>query len=192
MKAICVYCGSSTGNKPGYVEKAKELGKSLADRGLALVYGGSRIGLMGQLADSVLAQGGKALGVLPEALSAKEVAHPRLSELHVVKGMHERKAKMAELSDAFIALPGGFGTMDEMMEMITWNQLGFQAKPIGFLNVDGYYDRLFQFLSGMEQEGFVKAGLIGALILEAEPEKLVEKLMRNPWPNLGAWPRVSQ
>ncbi len=192
MKAVCVYCGSSSGNKPGYLEKAGQLGESLAVRGLALVYGGSKIGLMGRLADSVLTRGGKAIGVLPEALSAKEVAHPRLSELHIVKGMHERKAKMAELSDAFIALPGGFGTMDEMMEMITWNQLGFQSKPIGFLNVEGYYDRLFHFLLGMEEEGFVKTGLIGALVLESDPEKLMEKLMRNPWPHLGSWPRGSK
>lgn len=192
MKAICVYCASSSGKKPAYVEKAKELGRALAKEGLALVYGGSKIGLMGQLADAVLAGGGQAIGVLPEALSAKEVAHPGLTELHIVKGMHARKAKMAELADAFIALPGGFGTMDETMEMITWNQLGFQAKPIGFLNVEGYYNRLFNFLSGMEKEGFVKAGLIEALVLESEPEKIIEKLEKQPWPDLGLWPRVSK
>lgn len=192
MKAICVYCGSSSGNKPAYAEKAKELGKVLAKEGMALVYGGSKIGLMGQLADAVLAGGGQAIGVLPEALSAKEVAHPGLTELHIVKGMHARKAKMAELADAFIALPGGFGTMDETMEMITWNQLGFQAKPIGFLNVEGYYDRLFHFLSGMEGEGFVKPGLIEALVLESDPGKLVEKLAKEQWPDLGVWPRVSK
>ncbi len=191
MKAICVYCGSSSGTKPSYAEKAEQLGKVLADHGLSLVYGGSRTGLMGQVADAVLAKGGRAVGVLPEALRTQEVAHPGLSELHVVKGMHARKAKMAELADAFIALPGGFGTLDETMEMITWNQLGFQAKPIGFLNVEGYYDGLFRFLSGVESEGFVKPGLIEALALETDPEKLVEKLIRKPWPRLGPWPRAS-
>ena len=192
MKAICVYCGSSPGNKPAYVEKAKQLGQALAEKGLSLVYGGSKIGLMGQLADSVLAQGGLAIGVLPKALKTKEVAHPGLSELHIVKDMHERKAKMAELADAFIALPGGFGTLDETMEMITWNQLGFQAKPIGFLNVDSFYDPLFRFLSSIENEGFVKPGLIEALVLERDPDKLVERLLKEHWPQLGSWPRVSR
>ena len=192
MKAICVYCGSSPGNKSSYLENAKQLGEILAAHGLSLVYGGAKVGLMGQLADSVLAHGGKAIGVLPEALKAKEVAHPGLSELHIVKDMHERKAKMASLSEAFIALPGGFGTLEEAMEMVTWNQLGFQAKPIGFLNVEGFYDRLFDFLSGIETEGFVKPGLLEALVLESDPRKLVEGLMNDPWPDLGSWPRVSK
>ena len=191
MKAICVYCGSSVGKGAAYQEKAKELGTALASRGLTLVYGGSKIGLMGQLADAVLAQGGRAIGVLPEALKAKEVAHPRLSELHVVKNMHERKAKMAELADAFIAMPGGFGTLDETMEMITWNQLGFQAKPIGFLNVKGFYDPLFRFLEKTSEEGFVNPGLVKSLLLESDPEKLMERLSTEPWPQLAPWPRVS-
>ncbi len=167
------------------------MGEVLASQGLALVYGGSKIGLMGKLADSVLAKGGRAVGVLPEALKTKEVAHPGLQELHIVKNMHERKAKMAALSDAFIALPGGFGTMDEVMEMITWNQLGFQSKPIGFLNVEGYYDKLFDFLGSLTSQGFVKPGLVEALALEREPKKLIDRLMSNPWPNLGSWPKVS-
>lgn len=192
MKSLCVYCGSSPGNKSSYAEQAKQLGEVLAGHGLSLVYGGSKIGLMGQLADSVLTQGGRVIGVLPQALETKEVAHPSLSELHIVKGMHERKAKMAELADAFIALPGGFGTLDETMEMITWNQLGFQAKPIGFLNVDGFYDRLFHFLFGIEGEGFVKPGLVEALVLEPDPKKLVEKLLSHPWPPLGSWPRFQK
>ena len=191
MKAICVYCGSSSGNHPAYLEKARKLGEVMASEGLTLVYGGSKIGLMGKLADSVLEKGGRVVGVLPEALKTKEVAHPRLQELHIVKNMHERKAKMADLSDAFIALPGGFGTMDEVMEMITWNQLGFQAKPIGFLNVEGYYDKLFDFLWSLTSQGFVKPGLVEALTLESEPKKLIDWLMSNPWPNLGSWPKVS-
>lgn len=193
MKSICVYCGSSPGNKPSYMEKAGKLGEILAGHGLILVYGGSKAGLMGKLADSVLAHGGRAIGVLPKAIQGKgEIAHPDLSELHIVKDMHERKAKMASLADAFIALPGGFGTLEEAMEMITWNQLGFQSKPIGFLNVDGYYDRLFDFLSVIEQEGFVKLGLLEALILESDPKKLVERLVKEPWPDLGSWPRTSK
>jgi uncharacterized protein (TIGR00730 family) len=190
MKSICVYCGSSPGNHPAYLEKAKELGQELASKGLTLVYGGSKIGLMGQVAESVLARGGRAVGVLPEALTSKEVAHPGLTELHVVKDMHERKGKMASLSDAFIALPGGFGTLEEVMEMITWNQLGFQAKPIGFLNVEGYYDKLFDFFRSMGKEGFIKPGLMEALVLESDPQKLVEGLLNDPWPDLGSWPRV--
>ena len=125
-------------------------------------------------------------------LSAKEVAHPRLSELHIVKNMHERKAKMAELADAFIAMPGGFGTLDETMEMITWNQLGFQAKPIGFLNVKGFYDPLFHFLEKTSNEGFVNPGLVKSLVLESDPEKLVELISTQPWPKLTPWPRVSK
>ncbi len=191
MKAICVYCGSSSGNHPAYLEKAKQLGEVFVSERLTLVYGGSKIGLMGKLADSVLEKGGRVIGVLPEALKTKEVAHPGLQELHVVKNIHERKAKMAALSDAFIALPGGFGTMDEVMEMITWNQLGFQAKPIGFLNVEGYYDKLFDFLGSLTSQGFVKPGLVEALVLESEPEKLIDRLMSNAWPNLGSWPKVS-
>jgi uncharacterized protein (TIGR00730 family) len=191
MKAICVYCGSSTGNHPAFLEKAKQLGEALAAEGLTLVYGGSQFGLMGKLADSVLSKGGRVVGVLPEALKTKEVAHSGLHELHIAKDMHERKAKMAALSDAFIALPGGFGTLDEVMEMITWNQLGFQAKSIGFLNVEGYYDKLFDFLGSIAAQGFVKPGLVETLVLEREPQKLIERLRSNPWPDLGSWPKVS-
>jgi len=190
MKSICVYCGSSSGLVPLHQEKARQLGGVLAGRGLTLVFGGSRYGLMGQLADGALAGGGRAIGVLPEALRAKEVAHEGLSEIHIVKDMHERKAKMSILSDAFIAMPGGFGTLEEVMEMITWNQLNFQAKPIGFLNVDGFYNTLFDFLEKVAEHGFINPGLVKALVLEADPEKLVEKLFTAPWPQLAAWPIV--
>ena len=191
MKNICVYCGSSLGNDPLFLQQAKELGEILAKRNLALVYGGSREGLMGKVADGVLSNNGKAIGVLPAHLKDQEVAHAGLTELHIVKDMHERKAKMASLSDTFIALPGGFGTLDEVTEMITWNQLRLQAKPIGFLNVKGYYDKLFDFLQMSAQEGFIKEGLVEALVLEAEPEVLVDKITANPWPDLGYWPRKS-
>ena len=191
MKSICVYCGSSSGNWPRHQEKARQLGELLGVRGLTLVFGGSRFGLMGQVAEGALSKGGKAIGVLPEALKAREVAHSGLTEIHIVKDMHERKAKMAAMSDAFIAMPGGFGTLDEVMEMITWNQLNFQAKPIGFLNVDGFYDLLFEFLGKSVENGFINPGLVKALTLEAEPEKLVERLLKEPWPKLAPWPVIS-
>jgi len=191
MKAICVYCGSSSGTRILYQERGKELGEILASRGLSLVFGGSRFGLMGQVAEGALSKGGKVVGVLPEALKSREVAHSGLSELHIVKNMHERKAKMADLADAFIALPGGFGTLDEVMEMITWNQLNFQAKPIGFLNVDGFYALLFQFLEKAAEDGFINPGLVKALVLESEPGILVERLSNEPWPKLAPWPVIS-
>ena len=191
MKAICVYCGSSQGNQPLYQRKAMELGEALAVRGLTLIYGGSRYGLMGKVAEGALSKGGKAIGILPEALRTREVAHPGLTELHIVKNMHERKAKMAVLADAFIALPGGFGTLDEVMEMITWNQLNFQAKPIGFLNVDGFFNLLFQFLEKAAEDGFINPGLVEALVLESEPGTLVERLSNEPWPKLAPWPVIS-
>ncbi len=192
MKSICVYCGSSSGKDPIFLRKAGELGGVLARKNLTLVYGGARVGLMGRVADAVLTTGGRALGVLPQSLHDKgEVAHPKLTELYVVKDMHERKSKMASLSDAFIALPGGFGTLEEVMEMITWNQLGLQAKPIGFLNVNGFYDGLFSFMRKTSMVGFVQEGLIDQLILEAEPEALVDRITANSWPDLGSWPRKS-
>ncbi len=167
------------------------MGGVLARKGLALVYGGSRYGLMGQVADGALENVGRAIGILPEALRTKEVAHPGLSELHIVKDMHERKAKMAELSDAFIALPGGFGTLEEVMEMITWNQLKFQAKPIGFLNVKGFYDPLFSFFEEVAGQQFADPQILKALVLEKDPEKLVERLTTTPWQVLGSWPKTS-
>ena len=191
MKSICVYCGSSSGNEPHYREKARELGGILATRNLTLVFGGSRFGLMGQVAEGALSKGGRAVGVLPEALRLKEVAHEGLSEIYIVKDMHERKAKMSALADAFIALPGGFGTLEEVTEMITWNQLSFQAKPIGFLNVNGFYDSLFRFLEKMAEKGFTNPGLVKALAVEEEPQKLVERLLSEPWPKLAPWPIIS-
>lgn len=192
MKTICVYCGSSAGKRSGYSKSAEQLGRELAKRGSVLVYGGSNIGLMGTLANAALSEGGQVVGVLPKALDKKEVAHPGLTELQVVKDMHERKAKMAALSDAFIAMPGGFGTLDEMMEMITWNQLGFQAKPIGFLNVEGYFDDLFRFLGHAARQGFVQDSLVNCLVLQADPVKLLDQLGSAKWPDLGNWPQTSR
>ena len=140
MKRVCVYCGSSPGIKPEYREAARVLGQELARREIGLVYGGASIGMMGEIADTVLGNGGEVIGVMPQALINKEVSHPGLTELKVVKSMHERKATMADLSDGFIALPGGLGTVEELFEILTWAQLGFHTKPIGLLNVLGYYD----------------------------------------------------
>src|SRR5512146_155412 len=141
-KRICVFCGSNTGTRLAYVEAAQRLGVILAERKLGLVYGGGKVGLMGKLADAVLGAGGEVIGVIPQKLMRKEIAHAGLTDLRVVNSMHERKAMMAELSDAFIAMPGGFGTFEEFCEMVTWAQLGVHRKPCGLLNIEGYYDHL--------------------------------------------------
>lgn len=156
MQRICVYCGSRPGGRSTYVESARALGAALVERGIGLVYGGAGIGVMAAVADAVLAAGGEAIGVIPSALVERELAHPALSELFVVGSMHERKAKMVDLSDGFIALPGGFGTLDELFEVLTWAQLGMHAKPIGMLDVDGYYRDLFAFIDRAVAEQFVR------------------------------------
>jgi uncharacterized protein (TIGR00730 family) len=156
--AICVYCGSSPGTHPDYAAQAHTFGAEMARRGIALVYGGGKVGLMGTVADAVLAGGGKVTGVIPRQLVDLEVAHPGLSELQVVDTMHQRKTRMYELSNAFVALPGGFGTMDEMFEMLTWAQLGLHRYPCGFLDVRGYYGGLRAMMDHMVGEGFVRTG----------------------------------
>lgn len=156
FRRICVFCGSSSGNDPVFVEAARDLGRSLAERGLELVYGGGRVGLMGQLADAALAAGGRVHGVIPQRLCDLEVAHPGLSELFVVDTMHARKAMMARLSDAFIALPGGFGTLEELFEVVTWAQIGYHQKPVGILDVAGYYAPLLKFIDHAQATGFVR------------------------------------
>ena len=156
LRAVCVYCGSSTGRNPLYAGRAALLGERLAREGLALVYGGGNVGLMGIAADAALAAGGEVIGVIPEQLVGWEVAHRGLTRLEVVATMHERKARMFDLSDAFVALPGGFGTLDEMFEMLTWRQLGLGDKPCAFLDVDGYYAPLMAMLGRMLAEGFLR------------------------------------
>jgi len=158
MRAVCVYCGSNTGSRPVYAERAATLGARLAQQGLALVYGGGNVGLMGIVADAVLAGGGEVIGVIPEQLVAWEVAHRGVTRLEVVANMHERKARMFDLSDAFVALPGGFGTLDEMFEMLTWRQLGIGDKPCAFLDVDGFYAPLIAMMDRMVEERFVHPG----------------------------------
>lgn len=178
MKRLCVFCGSNHGHSPAFATAARELGASIAARGLELVYGGSHVGLMGVLADAVLARGGKVIGVLPRFMADKELAHTKLTELHLVDTMHERKQLMAELADGFVALPGGFGTMEEIFEAITWGQLHLHRSPCALLNVDGYYDALTNFLRGTVRQGFVREGLLGSLIVARTPDELFDHLAR--------------
>ena len=187
MKRICVYCGSSPGRQELYVQSARSLGKVLVAQGLELVYGGARIGVMGAVADQVLSLGGVVTGIMPQALVDKEVAHQGLSKLHVVGSMHERKMLMAELSDGFIALPGGFGTLEEIFEVLTWNQLGFHQKPCGLLNIGGYYDHLATFLNHSVQEQFVKQQSREMLMVEDRPETLLKAFDAYRAPVVNQW-----
>ncbi len=176
MKSLCVYCGSSYGAKPIYAEAARALAKEMVDRQIALVYGGGNVGLMGVIANEILRLGGKATGVIPQALMDKEVGHKELTHLHVVKDMHERKALMAELSDGFVAMPGGIGTLEELFEILTWSQLGFHQKPIGVLNVDGFYDGLIAFLQNQVAQGFVKDNQAALMMHETTAPSLLMRL----------------
>ncbi|MBI3445543.1 MAG: TIGR00730 family Rossman fold protein [Magnetospirillum sp.] len=176
MKRVCVFCGSSAGANPAYAKAATALGRLLAERGLELVYGGGNVGLMGVVADAALAAGGKVIGIIPEAMMTWEVGHANLTELRVVNSMHERKAAMADLADAFIALPGGIGTMEELFEVWTWAQLGLHNKPLGFLDVAGYFERLHAFLDHMADEGFVKPRHRSMVAVHHSPETLLALL----------------
>ena len=175
MQRICVFCGSSTGTRPAYVQAARLLAAELVKRKLGLVYGGGQVGLMGTLADATLAQGGQVIGVIPGPLASKELAHPGLTEMRVVGSMHERKATMASLVDGFIALPGGLGTLEETLEILTWAQLGIHRKPIGILNVEGYYDGLLHFLSHAVREEFVRPEYFSLLLFGDTPAELLDK-----------------
>jgi uncharacterized protein (TIGR00730 family) len=175
VKAVCVYCGSSAGRRPEYAAAARRLGEELVARGLGLVYGGSSVGIMKVVADAVLERGGRVTGVIPEALVRKEIAHRGLTELLVTASMHERKMRMAELSDAFVALPGGIGTLEELFEAWTWGQLGLHAKPCGLLNVAGYWDGLTAFLDHSVAEGFVKEASRALLVVSGDPGDLLDR-----------------
>jgi len=179
MESIAVFCASGIGNNPIYREKAYEFGKYLAKKGKRLVYGGSQLGLMGAVADGVLDNGGKVIGVLPRFMSNKEIAHLNLSELIMVESMHERKLKMHELSDAVVTLPGGFGTFEELFEMLTWAQLGLHNKPIGILNVKGYYDALKEMIDHMLSEGLLKPENESLLIMSSNQEELIEMMEKH-------------
>jgi len=174
---ICVFCGSSVGARPAYRLAAERLGGLLAARGIGLVYGGGGIGLMGVIADAVLAAGGEAIGVIPEGLQRREVGHSGLTRLHVVESMHQRKAMMADLSDAFIALPGGFGTLEELAEIVTWSQLGIQVKPCGLLNIEGYWDGLLAFLDHAIAERFIRPENRELIVVASNEAEMLEQIV---------------
>ena len=176
MKAIAVYCGSATPSDPVYIKAARDVGRTLAQRGITTVYGGGRLGLMGAVADAALAEGGKVIGIIPQALVSSEVAHKGCTELHVVKNMHERKQAFTDLSDGFINLPGGVGTMDEMWEAVSWAQLGYHSKPVGILNIAGYYDHLIAFKNHMAEVGFVRGEHAGILQVADTLDDLLAKM----------------
>jgi len=192
MKRICVFAGSSSGVRAEYLGAASDLGKLFAARGIELVYGGARVGLMGAVADAVLAGGGRVTGVIPKALVEKEVAHDGLTDLRIVTSMHQRKALMADLSDAFIALPGGWGTLDEMFEILTWAQLGLHRKPCGLLNVLGYFDRLLSFLDHTMEEGFVRREYGALLSVAPAPAPLLDALQSQTPPAVEKWNDMAQ
>ncbi|HEV2592981.1 MAG TPA: TIGR00730 family Rossman fold protein [Gaiellaceae bacterium] len=178
MERVCVFCGASSGRRPLYAESARLFGEELARRGLGLVYGGGRVGLMGAVADGALAAGGEVIGVIPQELVDRELAHGGLTQLHVVGSLHERKALMADLSDAFVALPGGFGTLDELMEQLTWSQLGLHAKPVGLLDVEGYWVPLITLARHATEEGFVRENDLAAIAVGDDPRLLIDRLAR--------------
>lgn len=187
MQRICVYCGSSPGARPVYAEAARELAAALVDNGIELVYGGASIGIMGVIADRVLELGGRVHGVIPEFLKAKEIAHTGVTELHVVASMHDRKTTMAALSDGFIALPGGYGTLEEIIEIVTWGQLRFHDKPCGLLNVDGYFDPLLAYLDHAVSEGFLKTRNRRMLMTETRAAALIGRFERYTPPGVDKW-----
>jgi uncharacterized protein (TIGR00730 family) len=188
IQSVCVFCGSSVGARPEFAASAREMGKALAARGLELVYGAGHIGLMGILADAALAAGGRVVGVIPQAMVERELAHRGLTELHVVRTMHERKALMADRAGAFLALPGGFGTADELFEILTWAQLGLHAKPVGLLNVAGFFDPLLLWLDRTVEEGFLREQHRQLLMIGDQPECLLDALlMRQRAPAIEKW-----
>ena len=187
MNRLCVYCGSNTGTDDVYVAAAKELGKLLLRQEIGLVYGGSNHGIMGAIANSVLEGGGSVTGIIPHALHGKEIAHTGLTDLHIVDSMHERKSLMAVLSDGFIAMPGGFGTLEEIIEVITWGQLGFHDKPCGLLNVGGYFDHLLAFLDHSQAEGFLHAQHRSMLLVATTPAELLTQFANYVPPSVEKW-----
>lgn len=185
MRRVCVFCGSRGGARAAYMEAARDLGYAMVDRGYGLVYGGASVGLMGTIADAVLERGGEVIGVIPQALVDRELAHPNLSELHVVETMHERKALMAARSDAFIAMPGGFGTFEEFFEVVTWGQIGIHRKPTGLLDVAGYFDALVAMVERGVEEGFIPETHRELLCVDPDPRGLLERLEGYRVPDLG-------
>jgi uncharacterized protein (TIGR00730 family) len=187
IKQVCVFCGSSPGTDPVHIESARAVGRLLARRGVGLVFGGGHVGLMGALADAALEAGGEVTGVIPRALELRELAHRGLTRLHVVATMHERKAHMAQLSDAFLALPGGMGTLDELAEIVTWAQLGLHAKPVGLLDVKGYFAPLVAFFDRAERDGFLRPEHRRLLAVEPDPERMLDRFAAWDPPSVARW-----
>jgi uncharacterized protein (TIGR00730 family) len=187
MRRLCVFCGSSTGNQRAYSDAAEALGAVLAERGIGLVYGGGNVGLMGVIADAVMAAGGKVIGVIPQSLADREIAHTGITELRVVDSMHARKAMMAELADAFIAMPGGVGTFEEFFEVVTWTQLGLHRKPCGLLDVNGFYAPLAAFIDQAVTEGFIKPVHRAAIVVDSDPVRLLDTLGTIKLPDVPKW-----
>lgn len=187
LRTLCVFCGSSSGAGSVYSEAARRMGEALAARDITLVFGGGRVGLMGEIARTVLANGGHVVGVIPKALLRKEIAYEDLSELHVVDSMHERKALMAERSDGFVALPGGFGTLEEFCEVLTWAQLGFHHKPVALLNAAGYFDGLLALFDHAVTEGFVRPKHRSLVLAESDPARLLDRLAAYVPPAVEEW-----
>jgi uncharacterized protein (TIGR00730 family) len=187
MRSVCVFCGSSSRARDVYFDAARRTGRELARRGLRLVYGGASVGLMGALADAALEAGGVVIGVIPRALVDRELAHPRLSEQHVVESMHDRKALMSELADAFLALPGGLGTLDELFESLTWAQLGLHGKPVGLLNVDGYFDDLLRFCDRAVADGFLHPAHRAMILAGGDAGALLDAMRCFVPPSPGKW-----
>lgn len=179
MKRLCIFCGAKSGTNPVYTSAAENMATIMVDHQIELIFGGGKVGLMGVLADTILAKGGKVQGVIPQGLMDEEVAHTGLTELHVVKTMHHRKELMYNLSDGFIAIPGGFGTLDEFFEILTWSQLGLHKKPIGFLNVNGFFDHLINHFEHIVSEGFVEQALVERIMVEEDEANLLNKLESN-------------
>ncbi|GGG47258.1 LOG family protein [Hymenobacter glacieicola] len=187
MKSVAVYCGASSGTNELFTHQAQAMGRALAERGMTLVYGGGRVGLMGAVADSALAHGGNVIGVIPDFLVEKEVEHRGVTELHIVKSMHERKLLMADLAEGFVAMPGGYGTLEELFEVLTWGQLGLHRKPIGVLNVAGYYDHLLRALDHMADEGLLRRENRNQLLSNPDPSAMLDSMLAYQPLNLEKW-----
>ncbi|AHJ98600.1 LOG family protein [Hymenobacter swuensis] len=187
MKSVAVYCGASSGTNELFAQQATAMGQTLAQRGFTLVYGGGRVGLMGAVADAVMQHGGRAIGVIPDFLADKELAHTGLTELHIVKSMHERKLLMADLAEGFVAMPGGFGTLEELFEVLTWGQLGLHKKPVALLNVAGFYDHLLRALDHMADEGLLRRENRNQLLSNPDPNGLLDEMLAYQPVALEKW-----
>jgi hypothetical protein len=192
LQRVCVYCASNDGVRPAYLDAARRMGQLLAHRGTTIVYGGGNIGLMGALADAALAAGGEVIGVMPHGLVQREVAHHHLTKLHIVDSMHERKALMTELADSFVVLPGGLGTLEELFETWTWAQLGVHQKPLGLLNVDGYWSPMVAMLAHVGAEGFLRGAPEEWLVIDDEAERLVDRMANFTPPQTRRWLRPGE